>query len=38
MEDEDEREGDSVPGVTEAGAGGTVESELAADDDNEGGA
>jgi hypothetical protein len=24
--------------VTEAGAGGTVESELAADDDNEGGA
>jgi len=38
MDDEAEAEGgdDSVPGVTEAGAGGTVESELAADDDEGG--
>ena len=35
--DEDADSGDdSVAGVTEAGAGGTVESELAADDDEAG--
>jgi large subunit ribosomal protein L22 len=32
---EDEAEDDSVAGVTEAGAGGTVEAELAADDEDE---
>jgi large subunit ribosomal protein L22 len=37
VEDEADGGDDSVPGVTEAGAAGTVESELAADDD-EGGA